>query len=98
PCTPAFFYGASATGASIATVDGTAAVATAETWGIPATTGLSWLYTLNPARAAVAVGKGLEKGWKPVHSACNWLGTVNWELLHFQGMAKPQARGSGVGM
>jgi hypothetical protein len=71
PCTIGLFYGASAGGAATATVDSTAAVATIETWGIPATSGLTSLYKWNPARAAVFIGNTLQKLGKAVQGACN---------------------------
>jgi hypothetical protein len=78
PCTIGLFYGTSAAGGAAGTVDATAAVATAEGWGIPATTGLSWLYRWNPARAAVFLGNGLQKAAGVVQSVCNWIGQANW--------------------
>jgi hypothetical protein len=78
PCTIGLFYGASAGGAATETVDATTVVATAETYGIPATTGLSWLYRANTARVAVFVGNTLQKVGNAVQSACNYLGTINW--------------------
>jgi RHS repeat-associated protein len=81
PCTIGLFYGASGGGAALATVDGTAVVATAETYSIPATGLLGLLYKVNPATAARFVDNTLQKGaraLRAVQSACTWIGSLNW--------------------
>ena len=77
PCTPVIFYGASAgiAAGSAAFANATGVVATLETWGVPATTGLSWLSRSDPGRVAVFVGNKLNKVGNVVQSAC---GSVNW--------------------
>jgi len=75
PCTIIFFYAASAGAAAGATVNGTAVVATAETYGVPTTAAMSWLRRL-PASLAVGIGNGIQKIGSAVQSACNSM--ANW--------------------
>ena len=78
PCTLGLFYVTSGSGAALGTVDGTAVVATAETYGVPATAGLSWLYRLNPATSAATVARWVGTARRAVQSACNWIASANW--------------------
>ena len=73
PCTIGLIYAIPAGGAAAATVDSVGVVATLDTWGVPATAGLTWLYKLNPATLARSVGNALEKAGNAIRSGCGWV-------------------------
>ena len=72
PCTIGLIVAIPAGGAALVTTSPVGAVATLEMWGVPATSGLSWLYAQNPASVAVWAGKAAGTVGRAIHSGCGW--------------------------